>query len=89
MMDTRAPTWEGEDMPTPRSKKTLPRILLWFGVIYAVAVTVLIIVGVMGPGLWITVAAMVLLAVSQWMTLRSIDRTAPKADADGAEASRT
>lgn len=61
-------------MQTPRSKKTFARVLLWFGLIYGVVMSALILAGVMGPGLWITVAAMALVAVSQWMTLRSLSR---------------
>lgn len=65
-------------MQTPRSKKTFARVLLWFGVIFGAVMSVLIVAGVMGPGLWFTVVAMVLLAVSQWMTLRSLNRDDPQ-----------
>ncbi|MGR6742163.1 hypothetical protein ACU6RU_09030 [Microbacterium sp. F1-18] len=61
-------------MRSTESRRKWAWVGLWFGVIYGVIVALLLIAGVLAPGLWFTVVAMVLLAVSQGLVLRSISR---------------
>ncbi|WP_336631421.1 MULTISPECIES: hypothetical protein [unclassified Microbacterium] len=49
-------------------------VFLGLGVVYGLVVSVLILTGVVGPGLWLTVAGMFFVAVSQGLILRSLNR---------------
>lgn len=61
-------------MTNPAHRRTAAKALMVFGVVYGLVVGVLVLTGVLSSGLWFTVAGMVLLALSQWMTLRSLNR---------------
>lgn len=58
-------------MSRNRSSTSVNTGLLLFGAVFGLLCAVLILAGVLGPTLWVTVVAMVLLVISQALTIRA------------------